>query len=184
MARVIQKFGGTSLATVEKIFNAAHRVEEAINNGDQVAVVVSAMAGTTSRLVSLTREISALHDAREYDVVVSAGEQITAGLMALAIQSLGIPARSWLAWQLPINTNGDHGKAHIQSIETGEIINRMCRGEVAVVPGFQGITRRERVATLGRGGSDASAVALAAALEADLCNIYTCLLYTSDAADE
>ncbi len=182
MARVIQKFGGTSLATVEKIFNAAHRVEEAINNGDQVAVVVSAMAGTTSRLVSLTREISALHDAREYDVVVSAGEQITAGLMALAIQSLGIPARSWLAWQLPINTNGDHGKAHIQSIETGEIINRMCRGEVAVVPGFQGITRRERVATLGRGGSDASAVALAAALEADLCNIYTDVdgVYTSD----
>jgi len=157
-------------------------VQRAINHGDEVAVVVSAMAGTTNELVSWTREISALHDAREYDVVVAAGEQVTAGLMALAVQALGIPARSWLSWQLPIRTNDDHGKSHIESIDTSEISSRLSEGEVAVISGFQGVSSRERLTTLGRGGSDASAVALASALDADLCNIYTDVdgVYTSD----
>tara|TARA_B100000949_G_C14261185_1_gene442922 strand:- start:440 stop:1585 length:1146 start_codon:yes stop_codon:yes gene_type:complete len=157
-------------------------VQRAINHGDEVAVVVSAMAGTTNKLVSWTREISALHDAREYDVVVAAGEQVTAGLMALAVQALGIPARSWLSWQLPIRTNDDHGKSHIESIDTSEISSRLSEGEVAVISGFQGVSSRERLTTLGRGGSDASAVALASALDADLCNIYTDVdgVYTSD----
>ena len=124
MARVVQKFGGTSLASTEKICNAARHVQRAINHGDEVAVVVSAMAGSTNKLVSWTREISALHDAREYDVVVAAGEQVTAGLMALAVQALGIPARSWLSWQLPIRTNDDHGKSHIESIDISEISSR------------------------------------------------------------
>tara|TARA_B100000745_G_scaffold184435_1_gene120884 strand:- start:293 stop:1438 length:1146 start_codon:yes stop_codon:yes gene_type:complete len=157
-------------------------VQRAINHGDEVAVVVSAMAGTTNKLVSWTREISALHDAREYDVVVAAGEQVTAGLMALAVQALGIPARSWLSWQLPIRTNDDHGKSHIESIDTSEISSRLSEGEVAVISGFQGVSSRGRLTTLGRGGSDASAVALASALDADLCNIYTDVdgVYTSD----
>ena len=182
MARVVQKFGGTSLASTEKICNAARHVQRAINHGDEVAVVVSAMAGTTNKLVSWTREISALHDTREYDVVVAAGEQVTAGLMALAVQALGIPARSWLSWQLPIRTNDDHGKSHVESIDTSEISSRLSEGEVAVISGFQGVSSRGRLTTLGRGGSDASAVALASALGADLCNIYTDVdgVYTSD----
>ena len=182
MTRVVQKFGGTSLADIEKIRNAACHVQRAVNAGNEVAVVVSAMAGTTSKLVSWAREISALHDAREYDAVVASGEQVTAGLMAMAIQALGIPARSWLAWQLPILTDDVHGKAHIESIDTTEIVQRLTAGEVAVIPGFQGVSHRDRLTTLGRGGSDASAVALAAALHADLCNIYTDVdgVYTSD----
>ncbi len=182
MTRVVQKFGGTSLADIEKIRNAACHVQRAVNAGNEVAVVVSAMAGTTSKLVSWAREISALQDAPEYDAVVASGEQVTAGLMAMAIQALGIPARSWLAWQLPILTDDVHGKAHIESIDTTEIVQRLTAGEVAVIPGFQGVSHRNRLTTLGRGGSDASAVALAAALHADLCNIYTDVdgVYTSD----
>ena len=182
MTRVVQKFGGTSLADIDKICDAARHVQRAVDSGDEVAVVVSAMAGTTNQLVSWTREISALHDVREYDVVVATGEQVTAGLMAMAIQALGIPARSWLAWQVPIVTDGVHGKAYIESIDTAEISKRLSAGEVAVVPGFQGVGHRDRLTTLGRGGSDASAVALAAALGADICNIYTDVdgVYTSD----
>ena len=182
MTRVVQKFGGTSLADMEKISSAARHVERAVANGDEVAVVVSAMAGTTNQLVSWAHEISSVHDAREYDVVVAAGEQVTAGLMAMAIQALGIPARSWLAWQIPIVTDDVHGGAHIKSIDTNEILEHLSAGEVAVVPGFQGVGSQHRLTTLGRGGSDASAVALAAALDADLCNIYTDVdgVYTSD----
>ena len=182
MTRIVQKFGGTSLADIEKIRSAARHVQRAVNAGNEVAVVVSAMAGTTSKLVSWACEISALHDAREYDAVVASGEQVTAGLMAMAIQSLGIPARSWLAWQLPIITDDVHGKANIESIDTTEIVQRLTAGEVAVIPGFQGVSHRDRLTTLGRGGSDASAVALTAALHADLCNIYTDVdgVYTSD----
>ena len=127
MTRVVQKFGGTSLADIKKIGNAARHVERAVANGDEVAVVVSAMAGTTNQLVSWAREISSAHDAREHDVVVAAGEQITAGLMAMAIQALGIPARSWLAWQVPIVTDGVHGGAHIESIDTKEILKGLSR---------------------------------------------------------
>ena len=182
MTRVVQKFGGTSLADMEKISAAARHVERAFANGDEVAVVVSAMAGTTNQLVSWAHEISSIHDACEYDVVVAAGEQVTSGLMAMAIQALGIPARSWLAWQVPIITDDLNGGAHIKSIDTKEILEHLSAGEVAVVPGFQGVGSHGRLTTLGRGGSDASAVALAAALDADLCNIYTDVdgVYTSD----
>ncbi|MDP6953413.1 MAG: aspartate kinase, partial [Alphaproteobacteria bacterium] len=182
MARVVKKFGGTSVGDIERIRNAAVRVKEAYDRGERIAVVVSAMAGTTNRLVDYCSEIAPLHDAREYDVVVSSGEQVTSGLMALALQELGVPARSWLAWQMPIRTDDMHGKAHIEDIDTAEIGARMDSGEVAVVPGFQGISDRNRLTTLGRGGSDASAVALAAALNAERCDIFTDVdgVYTSD----
>ena len=182
MARIVQKFGGTSLASVEKISNAARHVVRAVESGQEVAVVVSAMSGTTNQLVSWTEEVGKTPDPYEYDVVVSAGEQITVGLMAMAIQKLGIQARSWLGWQLPIWTDPLHARAHIKTIETKEILTSLAGGVVAVVPGFQGIDRENRITTLGRGGSDASAVALAAAIEADLCNIYTDVdgVYTSD----
>ena len=182
MARIVQKFGGTSLASVEKISNAAQHVARAVESGHEVAVVVSAMSGTTNQLVSWTEEVGKTPDPHEYDVVVSAGEQVTVGLMAMAIQRLGIQARSWLGWQLPIWTDPLHARAHIETIETKEILTSLAGGVVAVVPGFQGIDRENRITTLGRGGSDASAVALAAAIEADLCNIYTDVdgVYTSD----
>ena len=182
MARIVQKFGGTSLASVEKISNAARHVVRAVESGHEVAVVVSAMSGTTNQLVSWTEEVGSTPDPYEYDVVVSAGEQITVGLMAMAIQKLGIQARSWLGWQLPIWTDPLHARAHIKTIETKEILTSLAGGVVAVVPGFQGIDRENRITTLGRGGSDASAVALAAAIDADLCNIYTDVdgVYTSD----
>src|SRR4249920_345033 len=182
MARIVQKFGGTSVADVERIGNAACRVKREVDAGNEVAVVVSAMAGATNQLVGLTRQVSRLHDAREYDVVVSSGEQVTAGLMALALQALGVDARSWLGWQIPIRTDGVHGKARIQSIPTDEIARRLGEGQVAVVAGFQGIGPRGRITTLGRGGSDTSAVALAAALKADRCDIFTDVdgVYTTD----
>ncbi|MDP6352012.1 MAG: aspartate kinase [Alphaproteobacteria bacterium] len=182
MARIVQKFGGTSVADIACIRNAAERVGQAVAGGDEVAVVVSAMAGTTNHLVSLTRDAALLHDAREFDVVVSAGEQITSGLLAMVLQEMGIAARSWLAWQVPVVTDGTHGKARITGIDTGEIANRLDGGEVAVVAGFQGLGPRNRLTTLGRGGSDASAVALAAALGADRCDIFTDVdgIYTSD----
>jgi aspartate kinase len=180
--RIVQKFGGTSLANVERIRRAASRVQREVDAGHEVAVVVSAMAGVTNQLVAWTRETSRLHDAREYDVVVSSGEQVTAGLLALALQSLGIDARSWLGWQIPIRSDDMHGKARIRSIETDELRRRLERGQVAVVTGFQGVTHRDRVTTLGRGGSDTSAVALAAALNADRCDIFTDVdgVYTTD----
>ncbi len=182
MARIVQKFGGTSVADIDLIRRAAGRTRAAVERGDEVAVVVSAMAGATNRLVDWTREAAVLHDAREYDVVVSAGEQVTAGLMALALQDMGVAARSWLAWQLPVRTDGTHGKARIEGIDVDEIARRMAGGEVPVVAGFQGLGPRNRITTLGRGGTDASAVALAAALGAERCDIFTDVdgVYTSD----
>jgi aspartate kinase len=176
------KFGGTSVAGLDRIRNAANRVKAEVDRGNEVAVAVSAMAGETNRLVGLVTDISRLHDAREYDVVVSAGEQVTSGLMALALQSIGVSARSWLAWQLPVETDDVHGKARIQGIETQEMIRRFGEGQVAVVAGFQGLAPTGRITTLGRGGSDTSAVALAAALHADRCDIYTDVdgVYTTD----
>jgi aspartate kinase len=182
MARIVQKFGGTSLAGVERIKRAAERVRREVESGSEVAVVVSAMAGVTDQLVGWTRETSRLHDAREYDVVLASGEQVTAGLLALALQDVGVDARSWLGWQVPIRTDAVHGKAHIETIETDEIARRLVGGQVAVIAGFQGIDSRGRITTLGRGGSDTSAVALAAVLNADRCDIFTDVdgVYTSD----
>lgn len=173
MARIVAKFGGTSVADVEKIKNVALKMKKQVDEGHQVAVVVSAMSGVTNQLVSYVDEISNLYDAREYDVVVSSGEQVTSGLLALALQELGVVARSWQGWQIPIKTNGDHSFARIEDIDVSEISQRMEKGEVVVVPGFQGVGPDGRVTTLGRGGSDTSAVALAAALKADRCDIYT-----------
>jgi aspartate kinase len=182
MARIVQKFGGTSVADIGRIKNAAARVKCEVDAGSEVVVVVSAMAGTTNQLVDWTRQMSHLHDAREYDVVVASGEQVTAGLMALALQDLGIDARSWLGWQVPLKTDGVHGKARIEDIGTEEIERRCKEGQVAVVAGFQGIGPRGRITTLGRGGSDTSAVALAAVLKADRCDIFTDVdgVYTTD----
>ncbi|MGH6931408.1 MAG: aspartate kinase [Dongiaceae bacterium] len=176
------KFGGTSVADVERIKAVARRVKREVDAGTEVAVVVSAMAGATDLLAKWTNAISRLHDAREYDVVVASGEQVTSGLTALALQELGVSARSWLGWQLPVRTDDVHGKARIQNIETAEIERRFADGQVAVVPGFQGLGSDHRVTTLGRGGSDTSAVALAAALRADRCDIFTDVdgVYTSD----
>lgn len=182
MARIVMKFGGTSVADIDRIRNAATRVKAEVERGNEVAVTVSAMSGETNRLVGYVTDISKLHDAREYDVVVSSGEQVTAGLMALALQSIGVAARSWLSWQLPISTDAVHGKARIQGIETADMIRRFGEGQVAVVAGFQGLAPDQRITTLGRGGSDTSAVALAAALQADRCDIYTDVdgVYTTD----
>src|SRR5690348_4373386 len=173
MARIVQKFGGTSVGDIGRIKNAAARVKREVDAGSEVVVVVSAMAGTTNQLVEWTRQMSHLHDAREYDVVVASGEQVTAGLMALALQDIGIDARSWLGWQVPVKTDGVHGKARIEDIETTELVRRCQQGQVGVVAGFQGIGPRGRITTLGRGGSDTSAVALAAVLKADRCDIFT-----------
>lgn len=175
------KFGGTSMAGIERIRSVAARVKREVAAGNEVAVVVSAMAGETDRLVNFCREASALYDAREYDVVVSAGEQITSGLLAIALQAIGVPARSWLGWQLPVNTSGAFAKARIETIDSEALLASMGAGEVAVIPGFQGV-HDGRVTTLGRGGSDTSAVAVAAAIKADRCDIYTDVdgVYTTD----
>ncbi|MDH5489258.1 MAG: aspartate kinase [Rhodospirillaceae bacterium] len=182
MALIVQKFGGTSVADVERIQAVALRVKGEVDAGNQVAVVVSAMAGVTNQLVDYVEQTGKLYDTQEYDVVVSSGEQVTSGLLALALQSIGVPARSWLGWQLPIKTSSAHAKARIEGIETEEILTSMKAGNVAVVPGFQGISQKNRVTTLGRGGSDTSAVALAAALGAERCDIYTDVngVYTTD----
>ncbi len=182
MARIVQKFGGTALAGVEQIKSQAERVKSEVDAGNQVAVVVSAMAGVTSQLADWADEISNLYDVREYDVVVASGEQVTSGLMAMALQDLGITARSWLGWQVPISTDESHGKARIEGIDTAELERRLENGEVPVVAGFQGIGNDRRITTLGRGGSDVSAVALAAALGADRCDIFTDVdgVYTAD----
>ena len=182
MARIVQKFGGTSVADTARIRQAARRVEREVAAGNEVVVVVSAMAGATNQLVDWTSSMSRLHDAREYDAVVASGEQVTAGLMALALQDLGIDARSWLGWQIPIRTDEVHGKARIETIETQELERHLAEGQVAVVAGFQGIGAQGRITTLGRGGSDTSAVALAAALKAERCDIFTDVdgVYTTD----
>jgi aspartate kinase len=182
MARIVQKFGGTSVADIERIRSVAERVKREIDAGNEVAVVVSAMAGVTNQLVEWTRAACTLHDAREYDAVVASGEQVTAGLLALALQNLGVNARSWLGWQIPLRTDDMHGKARIRDIPTEELVRRMRQGQVAVVAGFQGLGPDNRITTLGRGGSDTSAVALAAALAADRCDIFTDVdgVYTSD----
>jgi aspartate kinase len=180
--RIVMKFGGTSVADVGRIKAVAARVKRETDAGHEVAVVVSAMAGATNQLAGWTNAIARMHDAREYDVVVAAGEQVTSGLTALALQELGVTARSWLGWQVPILTDDAHGKARIQRIETDELERRLGRGEVPVLAGFQGLGSDKRVTTLGRGGSDTSAVALAAALAADRCDIFTDVdgVYTTD----
>ena len=182
MALIVQKFGGTSVGDLDRIRNVATRVKSEVDAGHQVAVVVSAMAGTTNQLVSWARDIGPIHDAREYDTIVATGEQVTVGLLAIALQNLGIDARSWLGWQIPIHTDDVHGAARIDSIDSTLMRERLASGQVAVVAGFQGIAPDGRVATLGRGGSDTSAVALAAALQADRCDIYTDVdgVYTTD----
>ncbi len=182
MARIVIKFGGTSVADVEHIRMIAHRVKAEVERGNHVAVAVSAMAGTTNQLVDYAVEAATLYDLREYDVVVSAGEQVTAGLLAIVLQDLGVPARSWLGWQIPIETSDAHGSARIERIETADILRRFEEGQVAVIAGFQGVDTQGRITTLGRGGSDTSAVALAAALNAERCDIYTDVdgVYTCD----
>ena len=182
MARIVMKFGGTSMAGIERIRSVAARVKREVAAGNEVAVVVSAMAGETDRLVGFCREASSLYDPREYDVVVAAGAQITSGLLAIALQAAGVKARSWLGWQLPIHTDDAHAKARIGGIETDALLASMAAGEVAVIPGFQGVADTNRVTTLGRGGSDTSAVAVAAAVKADRCDIYTDVdgVYTTD----
>ena len=182
MARLVMKFGGTSVATIERIRNVGRHVARELRAGHEVAVVVSAMAGATNQLVAWTREAAVLHDAREYDVVVASGEQVSAGLLAIVLQHAGVSARSWQGWQIPIVTDGAHGSARIKSIDGAVLVERMRQGEVPVITGFQGIGPRNRVTTLGRGGSDTSAVAVAAAVGADRCDIYTDVdgVYTTD----
>ncbi len=182
MARIVMKFGGTSVGDVDRIKNVAKRVKREVDAGNQVAVVVSAMSGVTNQLVDWCRQMAPLHDQREYDAVVATGEQVTTGLLAIGLQELGLDARSWTGWQVPIRTDGVHGKARITEIDAPRMIECMAKGQVAVVAGFQGIGPEERVSTLGRGGSDTSAVALAAAVKADRCDIYTDVdgVYTTD----
>ncbi|MEL0294510.1 MAG: aspartate kinase [Alphaproteobacteria bacterium] len=182
MARIVQKFGGTSVADLDRIRAVATRVKAEVDAGHEVAVVVSAMAGSTNQLVEWATTVGKIHDAREYDTIVATGEQVTVGLLAIALQNLGVEARSWLGWQIPIHTDDVHGAARIDSIDATKISARMAQGQVAIVAGFQGIAPDGRISTLGRGGSDTSAVALAAALNADRCDIYTDVdgVYTTD----
>jgi aspartate kinase len=184
MARLVMKFGGTSVADVERIRNVARHVKREYDAGHEVAVVVSAMAGKTNEMVAWCREAAPLHDAREYDTVVAAGEQITSGLLAMTLEAMGVTARSWQGWQLPILTSNAHGSARILDINGAELIKRFKeRKEVAVISGFQGVHKETgRITTLGRGGSDTSAVAVAAAIQADRCDIYTDVdgVYTTD----
>jgi aspartate kinase len=176
------KFGGTSVGDIERIKNVAQLVKKEVDAGNEVAVVVSAMSGETNKLVGYCREVAPMHDSREYDTVVATGEQVTIGLLSLALQELGCNARSWLGWQIPIKTDGAHSKARILEIDTPLMRERMAQGQVPVIAGFQGIGPDNRITTLGRGGSDTSAVAMAAALEADRCDIYTDVdgVYTTD----
>ena len=183
MAVVVMKFGGTSVANIERIRNVALHVKREVDAGNKVAVVVSAMSGATNQLVAWVKEASLLHDAREYDAIVATGEQVTAGLLAIVLQSLGLKARSWSGWQIPIVTSAAHGAARILDIPGAEILKHINAGEIAVVTGFQGVEKdSNRVSTLGRGGSDTSAVAMAVALKADVCDIYTDVdgVYTTD----
>ena len=182
MARIVQKFGGTSVGDLDRIRNVAQKVKAEVEQGNEVAVVVSAMAGTTNQLAAWAKDIGPMHDAREYDAIVATGEQVTVGLLAIALQNIGIDARSWLGWQVPFRTDVVHSSARIEDIQADDIADRLRQGQVAVVAGFQGISDEGRITTLGRGGSDTSAVALAAALNADRCDIYTDVdgVYTTD----
>ncbi len=182
MARIVMKFGGTSVADLDRIRSAATRIKREVDAGHQVAVVVSAMSGVTNQLVGWCQALSPLYDAREYDSVVATGEQVTAGLMAIALHTLGIESRSWSGWQVALHTDDAHGRARIKSVEGENLLAAMAAGAVPVVAGFQGIGPAQRITTLGRGGSDTSAVALAAALKADRCDIYTDVdgIYTTD----
>ncbi len=182
MGRIVMKFGGTSMAGSERIRRVANIVRRQQAAGHEVAVVVSAMAGETDRLVTFCREANPLYDPAEYDVVVAAGEQITSGLLALTLQAVGCKARSWLGWQLPVETDAAHAKARILGIDSAVLTASMAAGEIAVIPGFQGLADDGRITTLGRGGSDTSAVAVAAAIGAERCDIYTDVdgVYTTD----
>ena len=182
MSIIVQKFGGTSVADVARITEVARHVEKEVKIGNQVVVVVSAMAGTTNQLVDWVSEVNTCHDFEEYDVILSTGEQVTSGLLALSLQNIGIKARSWMSWQIPLETDSTHGKARIVDIDTEVIKKSLQSGSVAVIPGFQGISSKNKISTLGRGGSDTTAVALAAALKAMRCDIYTDVdgVYTTD----
>ena len=182
MARLVMKFGGTSVGDLDRIRNVARHVQREVNAGYEVAVVVSAMSGETNKLVALCRTAAVLHDAREYDAVVSSGEQVTAGLLAIVLQGNGVNARSWQGWQIPISTNNAHSSARIAAIPADTLTEKIGQGQVAVIAGFQGIAPDNRIATLGRGGSDTSAVAIAAAIGAERCDIYTDVdgVYTTD----
>ena len=183
MSRLVMKFGGTSVADLDRIRNVARHVKREVEAGHEVAVVVSAMSGKTNELVGWVKDASSLYDPREYDAVVASGEQVTAGLLAIVLQQMGLPARSWQGWQIPIRTSDAHGVARIEAIDDTNIAAGFARGEVAVVAGFQGVHEGTgRIATLGRGGSDTSAVAVAAAIKADRCDIYTDVdgVYTTD----
>lgn len=182
LALIVQKYGGTSVADTERIKAIAGRVKREVAAGNRLVVVVSAMAGITDRLIGYADEICRRQNAREYDVVASAGEQITSGLLAMALEDTGVAARSWQGWRIPIRTDDAHGKARIVSIDTEEISKHLEKGEVVVVPGFQGISPGDLITTLGRGGSDTTAVAFAAALTAERCDIYTDVdgIYTAD----
>jgi aspartate kinase len=189
MARIVMKFGGTSVADLDRIHNVARHVKREVDAGHEVAVVVSAMSGKTNELVGWVQNMpkvagsnAPFYDAREYDAIVASGEQVTAGLLAIALQSIGVHARSWLGWQIPIKTDNSHGAARIAEIDGAFLIKRFGEGQVAVIAGFQGIAPDNRISTLGRGGSDTSAVAIAAAVKADRCDIYTDVdgVYTTD----
>lgn len=181
MPRIVMKFGGTSMAGIERIRNVAQRVRREAEAGNEVLVIVSAMAGETDRLVQLCREAAALHDPQEYDVVVASGEQVTSGLLAMTLQGMGLKARSFMGWQL-VRASGVHGNARVEAIESVLLNEALSSGTIAVIPGFQGVSAEGRVATLGRGGSDTSAVAIAAGVKADRCDIYTDVdgVYTTD----
>ncbi len=182
MARLVLKFGGTSVADVDRIRNVARHVKREVDAGHHVAVVVSAMSGVTNQLVKFVKDTSELYDPREYDAVVASGEQVTSGLLAIALQAMGVKARSFQGWQIPLKTDASHGSAAIVDIPGEKLIAAMTQGEVACIAGFQGVGPDERIATLGRGGSDTSAVAIAAAVKADRCDIYTDVdgVYTTD----
>jgi aspartate kinase len=183
MPVLVMKFGGTSVATIDRIKRAAKRVGVEVAKGNDVIVIVSAMAGETNKLVGFVNEISPLHDAREYDAIVSSGENVTAGLMALTLQEMDVPARSWQGWQVPVKTTSAHSSARIEEIPTDNIMAKFGEGmKVAIVAGFQGVSPEGRITTLGRGGSDTTAVAFAAAFEAIRCDIYTDVdgVYTTD----
>lgn len=182
MARLVLKFGGTSVADIDRIRHSARHVKREAEAGHEVSVVVSAMAGETDKLVRWTREAAPFHDAREYDAVVASGEQVTAGLMAIALQDMGVPSRSFHGWQVPVETDDAHGAARIERVGSKILLERMKDGQVPVITGFQGISPHGRITTLGRGGSDTTAVAIAAAVKADRCDIYTDVdgVYTAD----
>ena len=183
MPKLVMKFGGTSVADLDCIKNAASKVSQEVNNGFDVIVIVSAMSGETNRLVSLVNGVSKMHDAREYDAIVSSGENVTAGLMAVTLQEMGVLARSWQGWQVPLITNSSHSSARIIKIPTDILEEKFSKGmRVAVIAGFQGISEEGRLSTLGRGGSDTTAVAFASAFEAERCDIYTDVdgIYTTD----